>query len=94
MNGDFVVVSDDEILDAIKTMARTTGVFGEPAGAATFAGFVKLCEQGKLSPNDRVALVNSGNGLKDIAAARKAAQAEANQIPCSLDAVEQVLSKL
>lgn len=94
VNGDFVVVSDDEILDAIKTMARTTGVFGEPAGAATFAGFVKLCEQGKLSPNDRVALVNSGNGLKDIAAARKAAQAEANQIPCSLDAVEQVLSKL
>ncbi len=94
VNGDFVVVTDDDILDAIKIMARSTGVFGEPAGAATFAGFVKLCEQGKLNANDRVALVISGNGLKDIAAARKAAQAEANQIPCSLEAVQKVMEKL
>jgi len=92
--GDFVVVSDQEILDAIRVMARSTGVFGEPAGAAAFAGFVKLCEQGKLSTNDRVALVISGNGLKDIAAAKTAAQTEANQIPCELDAVEKVMGNL
>ena len=92
-DGDFVVVSDADILEAIKTMARRTGVFGEPAGAAAFAGFVKLCQQGKLGANDRVAAIVSGNGLKDIAAAKRAADLEAQSIPCDLDAVKQAVAK-
>lgn len=91
-DGDFVVVSDAEILDAIKTMARRTGVFAEPAGAAAFAGFVKLCEQGKLGANDRVAVIVSGNGLKDVAAAKRAAGVQARSIPCDLNAVKQAVS--
>jgi len=90
--GGFVVVSDEEILNALRAMPRSTGVFGEPAGAAAFAGFVKLCERGALGPNDRVAVIVSGNGLKDIAAARKAAQAEAISVPCDLGAVEAALT--
>ena len=39
--GSFVTVTDDEILDAILTLARTTGVFAEPAGAASYAGLLQ-----------------------------------------------------
>ncbi len=46
--GDMVAVSDAEILSAIPELARKTGVFGEPAGAAAFAGFRKMAGEGRL----------------------------------------------
>jgi len=88
--GDFVVVSDADILDAVKTLARKAGVFAEPAGAATFAGFAKLAATDKLRSTDRVALMITGNGLKDVASAKKAAGTQAKRIPCELSAVEDV----
>lgn len=69
--GGFVTVSDDEILDAITTLARRTGVFAEPAGAASFAGLRQLASEGKLD-NASAAIVVSGNGLKDVVSARRA----------------------
>jgi threonine synthase len=63
-------VSDGEIVAAISRLARTAGVFVEPAAAAAFAGFVKMGEAGNLDPQDRVLLMLTGNGLKDIHAAR------------------------
>ena len=66
-----VSVSDEEILSAIPELARKTGVFGEPAGAAAFAGFRKMAGEGKLGKDERVAVVVTGNGLKDIESARK-----------------------
>lgn len=71
--GSMVSVSDAEILDAMKELACATGVFGEPAGVTAFAGFKEMADEGKLSPSDRVAVIVTGNGLKDIASARKAA---------------------
>ena len=68
--GNFVTVSDAEILDAITTLARRTGVFAEPAGAASFAGLRKIAGEGKLQ-GARAAIVISGNGLKDVASARR-----------------------
>jgi threonine synthase len=68
--GDFVTVSDKEILEAIITLARRTGVFAEPAGAASFAGLRRLAEAGRLRGKTAV-LVVSGNGLKDVASARR-----------------------
>lgn len=70
-DGDMVSVSDEEILSAIPELARKTGVFGEPAGAAAFAGFRKMAGEGKLGKDERVAVVVTGNGLKDIESARK-----------------------
>jgi threonine synthase len=67
--GGFVRVSDDEILDAIVGLARSTGVFAEPAGAAAYAGLVKEARAGRLD-GQRAAVVISGNGLKDVASAR------------------------
>ena len=69
--GDMTVVSDKEILTAIPELARKTGVFGEPAGAAAFAGFRKMAKDGLLGRGERVAVVVTGNGLKDIESARK-----------------------
>jgi len=67
-----VDVSDEEILGAITTLARKTGVFGEPAGVASFAGLLKLVEQGAIGKDETVVIVVSGNGLKDIKSAQKA----------------------
>ncbi len=67
--GSFVTVSDDEILAAIVDLARATGVFAEPAGAASYAGLLKLSGAGTLE-GKTAAVVISGNGLKDASAAR------------------------
>jgi threonine synthase len=68
-----VKVSDERIIAAIGELARTTGVFAEPAGASPFAGFLKLCEGGVIKPDERVLLMLTGNGLKDIETARRSA---------------------
>jgi threonine synthase len=68
--GQFITVSDEEILDAILALARATGVFAEPAGAAAYAGLLRLARAGTLEGKS-AAVVISGNGLKDVASARQ-----------------------
>ena len=68
--GRFVTVSDGRILDAIGTLARRTGVFAEPAGAAAFAGLEALAEIEDLSGASAAVMI-TGNGLKDVASARR-----------------------
>jgi threonine synthase len=70
--GAYIKVTDEEILAAIPALARGSGVFAEPAGAASYAGLVKAVEDGLLDPAERIVVLSTGNGLKDIAAARKA----------------------
>jgi threonine synthase len=67
-----VKVSDEEIIAAISRLARSTGVFAEPAGAAAFAGFIKHCENGAIKSDQSALLMLTGNGLKDVEAARRA----------------------
>ncbi len=67
-----VNVSDNEILSAMTTLARNTGVFGEPAGVAAFAGLTKLVKEGKIGADETVVFVVSGSGLKDIKSAQMA----------------------
>lgn len=78
-NGAFVQVSDEAILAAIPTLAQGSGVFAEPAGAAAYAGLVKAVEMGLVSANDRIVVVNTGNGLKDVQSAMKAVEAAGNR---------------
>jgi len=70
--GAFVAVEDDEILAAIPAMAQTSGVFGEPAGAAAYAGWCEAAKLGLVSDDDQVLILNTGSGLKDIQGASKA----------------------
>ena len=69
--GAYIKVTDDEILAAIPALARGSGVFAEPAAAAACAGLVKAVEQGLVDPEERIVVLSTGNGLKDIASARK-----------------------
>ena len=83
-NGLVVNVTDEEIMAAQKLLGRTCGVFGEPAGVTGTAGVKKLCEQGALGKEDTVVSVVTGNGLKDVANAIKAA-GEPISIPSDMD---------
>ncbi len=73
-NGMYLTVSDEEILAAIPHLARGAGIFAEPAGAAAYAGLVKTVNNGDISPDETIVVVNTGNGLKDIGSAMKAVE--------------------
>lgn len=72
--GQYVLVSDQEILNAISELGRV-GIFAEPAGAASFAGLVKAAQLGLVDEKDPVMVVNTGSGLKDIKSAMQAVSA-------------------
>ena len=61
-----VTVSDEAILAAEKELARLTGVFAEPSGAASYAGLLRLLAEGKIAKDERVVLLVTGSGLKSI----------------------------
>ena len=66
-NGEAIAVSDQEILQSQKRIARETGLLVEPAAAASLAGYQKLIANGTgLDPQTGVLLMMTGNGLKDI----------------------------
>jgi threonine synthase len=92
-DGAFVAVSDAEILAAIPALARLTGVFSEPACAAVYAGAKRAIELGYISASDSVALVLTGNGLKDVRRAQESVAGGVRVQP-SLDAVRRVLENL
>lgn len=64
--GNMVDVQDSEIIEAIKKLARLSGVFAEPAGAAGFAALCSMAGQGEIKRDEKVLTVVTGNGLKDI----------------------------
>ncbi len=70
--GSAVTVSDRQIVDAIPRLARTTGVFAEPAGAAVLAGLESALEQGLVERGERIVLLVTGTGLKDVGSAATA----------------------
>jgi threonine synthase len=72
-NGVIVNVSDDEILEAMRILGRTCGVFAEPAGATGTAGVKKALEKGLISRDASIVSVVTGNGLKDVNNAIRAA---------------------
>jgi threonine synthase len=71
-DGTMIAVTDEEILEAMRSTARLGGVFGEPAGVAGVAGLNKAIEKGIVHPDESAVAVITGNGLKDIASAKKA----------------------
>lgn len=72
-NGIPVNVTDEEILEAMRLVGRTSGVFSEPAAAAGSAAVKKAVEQGLIEKDASVVAISTGNGLKDVANAIKAA---------------------
>ncbi|NMB24132.1 MAG: threonine synthase [Firmicutes bacterium] len=62
-------VTDEEILEAYELLARTEGIFVEPASAAPLAGIKKLVDRGFFPPGAQVVAISTGHGLKDPDAA-------------------------
>lgn len=94
--GAYLTVTDAEILAAIPELARSAGVFAEPAGAAAYAGLKKAVQQGLVSSDETVVCLVTGSGLKDIASAMRALGHERSEGPAgtpiepTLDAIRQM----
>ncbi len=63
-NGWAESVTDDEIVEGIKTLAETEGVWTEPAGGTTMAVTKKLLDQGRIPRDESIVIAITGNGLK------------------------------
>ena len=59
-------VSDDEIVDSMRLLACTEGIFGETAGGVTLGVLRKLLAAGQLDPEAETVIINSGDGLKTL----------------------------
>ena len=59
-------VTEEEIVEGIELLARTTGVFTETAGGVTTATLAKLARAGRIDPDERVVLYITGDGLKTL----------------------------
>ncbi|HIK18872.1 MAG TPA: threonine synthase [Leptolyngbyaceae cyanobacterium M33_DOE_097] len=63
-NGNIESVTDAEIVEGIKLLAETEGIFTETAGGTTVAVLKKLVEAGKIDPDETTVVYITGNGLK------------------------------
>jgi threonine synthase len=89
-HGTAETVTDAEILDAQKTLARVEGLFVEPASASSIAGLKKLVENGEIDEDERVVCVTTGHGLKDPDVAVKMSE-KPIEVDAEIEAIERVL---
>lgn len=87
-----VVVSDDEIVKAMKLLASLEGVFAEPSGAAGLAGLVKAVEERQVDRDETVVVLVTGHGLKDPEIVKKFAGEVPLIKPC-IEEFEKALEK-
>jgi threonine synthase len=83
--GGLAAVTDDEIVDAMKLLARTEGIFAETAGGVTIATLKRLAAEGIVRPDERVVAYVTGHGLKTLDAVEPSVGPTA-VIPPTLDA--------
>ena len=90
-NGLGLKVSDEEILNASKTLTSMFGVFSEPAASTAYAGFLKLQSQNMIKQNEKVLILLTGSGLKDLNAVQPLLHMPA-PVEANIGAVEQFLN--
>ena len=78
-------VTDEQIVDAVRLLARTEGIFAETAGGVTVGVLRKLVEDGRIDPDAETVVLNTGDGLKTLDAVSAGARPTAVIRP-SLDA--------
>jgi threonine synthase len=74
--GMLIESTDEEMLDAMKVLAREAGVFTEPASAAAYVGLRKARQMGVIRDDEEVVLQLTGSGLKDVRSALSAVGGE------------------
>jgi threonine synthase len=90
--GTIEAVSDEEIVEGIRLLAQTTGIFTETAGGVTTAVLAKLAHSGAINPDERVVAVITGDGLKTLDCAR--GTFETWEIEPQLEAFEQARERV
>ncbi len=90
--GSIEAVTDDEIREGIKLLARTTGIFTETAGGVTTAVLAKLAARGEIDPGERVVAYITGEGLKTLDCAR--GTFETWEIEPTLESFEQAAERV
>jgi threonine synthase len=83
--GGLAAVTDDEIVDGMRLLARTEGIFGETAAGVTIASLKKLAQEGVVGADERVVAYVTGHGLKTLDAVAPHAGVSATISP-TLDA--------
>jgi threonine synthase len=64
--GGLAAVTDEEVIDGIRLLARTEGIFGETAAGVTIATLKRLADDGVVRPDERVVAYVTGHGLKTL----------------------------
>jgi threonine synthase len=82
-------VTDKEILDGIKLLARTEGIFTEPAGGTEVAVTKKLIETGRIPRDESIVISITGNGYKTLETV-----AQSVELPYTIDATLQNFDEL
>jgi threonine synthase len=90
--GSCASVTDDEVIEGIRLLARTEGVFAETAGGVTIATLAKLAAQGVVRSDERVVALVTGHGLKTVEALSGVVKPTATIAP-TLDAFAAAMGK-
>jgi len=86
-------VTDEEIVEGIRLLARTEGIFTEPAGGTTVAVTKKLIEQGRIPRDESIVVAITGNGYKTLEAVLDSV-AQPFRIPARLADFEELHARL
>jgi threonine synthase len=89
-HGTAETVTDTEILDAQRLLAKVEGLFVEPASASSIAGLKKLVENGEIDKDERVVCVTTGHGLKDPDVAVQTSEKPV-EVAAEMEVIERVL---
>lgn len=89
-NGYSETVTDGEILDAQRLLARTEGIGVEPASAASIAGLKKLVDEGVVDKGETITCVVTGHLLKDPNTAIEACT-QPTQVDADIDTLREIL---
>ncbi|MFB4210502.1 threonine synthase [Shouchella sp. JSM 1781072] len=90
-NGAIDMVSDEEIIEAYKVLAKNEGIFAEPGSCASIAGIKKAVANGQIAKGSKVVAVLTGNGLKDPVTAMDVSPSERVVLPHSTEAIKNYL---
>lgn len=90
--GSAAAVSDDEIVEGIRLLARTEGILGETAAGVTVAAARRLIESGAIAPDEETVLAVTGNGLKTLEAL-ESTSAKVLPVPARFAEADEIISK-
>lgn len=91
--GRIEMVTDEEIIDAYRLVARMEGLFAEPASAASLAGVIKLAGEGFFPPSSHVVCIMTGHGLKDPDTTLKTCSLQPTVVPADEGEVLKILDE-